>query len=107
MPTATTDVTVTQADVDDMASKLDQFGAVLNDREKAVLLGIFGLAAQAISDEVRGSTSTPAQPSSLPSLSSGFRAAFQKGLGTRFRFGSSQSESTTVKGNVGVDHTKE
>jgi hypothetical protein len=29
-----TDIVLTQADVDDIAKKLDEFGAVLNDREK-------------------------------------------------------------------------
>jgi hypothetical protein len=101
-----TEVIVTQADIDDIAKKLDEFGAVLNEREKAVLLGVLGLAADGI--EKAAAAAPPAPPkgaSSVPSLSSGFRNAFQKGVGTRFTINPSQSESTTVKGSIGVDST--
>ena len=100
-----TEVIVTQADVDDIAKKLDEFGAVLNDREKAVLLGVLGLAAEGIDAASQAASASSSSTAPLPSLSSGFRNAFQKGVGTRFRVGASQTEATSVKGTVGVDHT--
>jgi hypothetical protein len=102
-----TQVVVTQADIDDVASKLDEFGAVLNDREKAILLGVFSLAAGGISKAAQSAgtpqSGTSAQ-SSVPSLSAGFRTAFQKGVGTRFTVDSGQTEAVGVK--VGIDFTK-
>ena len=104
-----TEVIVTQADIDDIAKKLDEFGAVLNDRERAVLLGVLGLAADGIEKAAAGAPPPPPPAtggSTIPSLSSGFRNAFQKGVGTRFTIDPSQTEkNTTVKGSIGVDST--
>jgi hypothetical protein len=104
-----TPVVVTKEDVDDIARKLDEFGAVLNDREKIVLLGILALAGHSVDDlaqksaPVRPSGNPP--PSTAPSLSSGFREAFQKGVGTRFTLDPTDpSQTERIKSTkVGVD----
>ena len=90
-----TEVIVTQADVDDIAKKLDEFGAVLNDREKAVLLGVLGLAAEGINAASQAASGSSSSTAPLPSLSSGFRNAFQRGVGSRFRIVTSQTEATS------------
>jgi hypothetical protein len=105
-----TEVIVTQADIDDLATKLDEFGAVLNDREKAIMIGVLELAGQGVAAAASKAAANPPTPSTtaVPPLSVGFRDAFKQGVGTRFRIDdSAQTESTTVKGGVSVDHTKE
>ena len=101
-----TEVIVTQADIDDLATKLDQFGAVLNDREKAIMIGVLELAGQGVDAAASAAATTPSTPTPVPPLSVGFRDAFKQGVGTRFLIDASQAEGTNVKADVHVDHTK-
>jgi hypothetical protein len=103
------EVIVNQADIDGIAKKLDQFGAVLNDREKTVLLGVLGLAADGINKVAAAAPVAPpggSGASSLPPLSAGFRNAFRKGVGSKIKIDSSQAESveggTTVSVGIGI-----
>ncbi|WP_296710511.1 hypothetical protein [Rhodoblastus sp.] len=80
------DQTITPEDIAALASKLDEMAAVLTDTEKALLLGIFKLAGQALSSRMSTVASAGQQesgrlaaPSSgVASLSSGFKGAFQQ-----------------------------
>jgi hypothetical protein len=101
-----TDVVLTQPDVEDLAKKLDDFGAVLNDREKVILLGMLALAGQGIAKAAQAATPqpspAPAAPA-LPSLSSGFRNAFQKGIGSHFS--TNQTDQTeAIGGTIGIKY---
>lgn len=87
---------VTSQDIDSLSQKLDELGEVLSDGERAILLGIFGMASNAISQAVAqseqesGGTPIAARVlnaermsvtagKSLPSLSKGFKDAFIPG----------------------------
>lgn len=80
------DQTITPEDIAALASKLDEMAAVLTDTEKALLLGIFKLAGQALSSHMSSVTSPGQQESGrlgapaagVASLSSGFKGAFQQ-----------------------------
>jgi hypothetical protein len=99
-----TDIVLTQSDVDDIAQKLDEFGAVLNDREKVILLATLALAGQGIAKAAQAATpekSPSPAPPTLPSLSSGFRNAFQKGIGSHFS--TNQTDQTEkISGTAGI-----
>ncbi|WP_374544515.1 hypothetical protein [Rhodoblastus sp.] len=83
------DQTITADDITALASKLDEMAAVLTDTEKALLLGIFKLAGQALSSHMSnvtgsggqqesGRVAAPAAGVGVASLSSGFKGAFQQ-----------------------------
>lgn len=97
-------IQVTQEDIDNLATKLDEFAQVLNEREREVLLAIFGMAGKEIKDIVaQGSTTTTTEATpQLPSLSAGFREAFTNGVGTNFEIdteaGQGEGVSISVKG---------
>jgi hypothetical protein len=84
-----------------LAAKLDSLGEVLTDEERALLLGVFGIAGNALSD-VAGQAEDAGQPVAdqiatassarldrtgrLPSLSDGFLLAFEPRAVGRFTF---------------------
>ena len=81
------DQTITADDITALASKLDEMATVLTDTEKALLLGIFKLAGQALSSHMSNVTGSGGQQESgrvaapaagVASLSSGFKGAFQQ-----------------------------
>jgi hypothetical protein len=98
-------IQVTQADVDNVARKLEEFSAVLSDRERAVLMSVIGIAGQAIdklvSDVQSGGGTAPGGAAAGGSLSQGFRDAFARGVGTKFAF-SEPSETEQVR-NIKID----
>ena len=106
------DVVVSQNDVDDLAKKLDEFGAVLNDREKAVMLGLMTLAQKTVEHHPHPghSAATPSTDSvtgTLPPLSAGFKSAFEKGVGAKFHIDSpadSEKINVNVKGSIDWSH---
>jgi len=103
-------ITVTQADIDGLGRKLDEFSAVLTERERTVLYGVLGMAGKSIEEVVQshqGGTPSGASEGQLPSLSQQFQDAFENGVGTRFQVHTpSEAESTRVKGSVDGDWTK-
>lgn len=98
-------VQITQDDIDNLGKKLDEFSAVLNPREQAVLLGVFQTAGDALARLGQQSASTtpttPTRPQTGPSLSAGFREAFSNGIGTKFTIGDAP-EAESVR-NIAVD----
>jgi hypothetical protein len=70
---------ISRADVDQFGSKLDEFGEVLTEKERALLLYAFSLAKKEIEDRVSsGSAPKGDSKSSLPRLSDSFKTAFAK-----------------------------
>ena len=103
MPTT---LKMTQDDIDGLAKKLDEFAAVLTDRERAILLGILKMAGKEIG-EVAAQAQNPKPPASLPPLSQGFHDAFQQGAGTTFTFSEgSEAERYEVEVSGGVSWSK-
>jgi hypothetical protein len=103
-------IRVTQEDIDNMALKLDEFATVLNERERALLTAVLGMAGIPIQEWIeRGLEERPTPtPTSLPPLSAGFRAAFRAGVGTRFTIEedtSSEAEAESTKIRDGWDKT--
>jgi len=104
-------ITVTQADIDGLGRKLDEFSAVLTDRERTVLYGVLGMAGKSIEEVVQshqgGGAPSGASGGQLPSLSQQFQEAFENGVGTRFRVHTpSEAEQVRVKGSVDGDWAK-
>jgi len=101
-------VKVTQDDVESIARKLDELSAALTEREIAVLQGVFGLVGQSIDQLAAASpaTTAPELPAKLPPLSTGFRQAFEHGVGTKFTVQPTEAEAVNVKGTVGVDYSR-
>lgn len=102
-----TQIQITQADIDDVAKKLDEFAAVLNERERSILLAVVGLAGKAVQDlyeaGTKGAAGAPG-PKALPALSAGFRQAFANGVGAKFRiYDPVEAETVRVKGSVDGD----
>lgn len=78
---------VTQDDIDNIATKLDEFSAVLNDREHRVLRALFTYARRAIDAERRQEA-----PSARPPLSASFRKAIDAGADGVFEIGDESDE---------------
>lgn len=95
-------ITITMQDVDGISRKLDEFAVVLTDRERAVMLAMFGIAAQTISRTKTGVAAKPGEAAALPPLSVGFRKAFEAGVGTKFTLEDVGGEAEKVR-NVQVD----
>ena len=107
------EVTIAQNEIDDLAKKIDQFGSTLNERERAVLLGVFAQASsakyKAIADARGAGLSVPTSPppivatipKKLPSLSDRFKDTFWPGRAGRFEFATSDRESETESVSVG------
>lgn len=111
------DQIVTQAEISNLAKKLDELGDVLNEKERAVLLAIFKLAGNAISTRLKGGGSgdgqtesgavgprppgggTGTMASSGPALSAGFRGAFQSLGSTDFNL---RTDLSKAAGGVGI-----
>jgi hypothetical protein len=89
-----TEIAVTQQDINNIAKKLDEFGAVLSERERSLLLGIFGLAGKELRARISQADGHPAQHG----LASGFRDAFQPGIGGKLTL----AENETEGGSVGI-----
>jgi hypothetical protein len=105
-PTSTQEFTVTQSDIDGLATKLDQFGTILTPKETMIMLGALEYAGQAIKATTAATPSgpdpTPTQPKTgLPRLSDGFRNAFKTGVGSTFDFEVGQTEDVSGSGQVG------
>lgn len=104
------DVQLSQGDIDSLAGKLDEFSAVLTDKEKALLQAIFGLAGTALgeaSSEAEGGGARMAAlatfsdarislPTKLPSMSDAFRGSFRPGRVGRFDITASGGELASV-----------
>lgn len=75
------EIRITQADIDNLATKLDDFSEALSPQERDVLLTIMRVAGEAL-ESSGGETTTEI---SGGRLSDGFRDAFQRGVGTTFR----------------------
>ncbi|WP_437625295.1 hypothetical protein [Sorangium sp. So ce1151] len=96
-------IVITKEDLDGISRKLDEFGAVLTERERTVLLATFGIAAQAIAQASKGAAPVKAGAAApLPPLSVGFRKAFESGVGTRFTLEDVSGDAESVR-NVQVD----
>jgi hypothetical protein len=91
-------IQVTQSDIDNLAAKLDEFSSVLNDRERLLLVAMFGFAQTAIEAAAAPTRPKPggAQPK-LPPLSAGFRDAFKAGVGAKFDIETDASETERIK----------
>jgi hypothetical protein len=87
MPTT---IRITQADIDNIAKKLDELAEVLTDRECTIFLTMMQLAGKELRERLQSSSEPPRSPpsssSSLPPLSAGFRSAFQPGVGARLTY---------------------
>lgn len=96
-----TDINLNQRDIESLAGKLDEFSAVLTDKEKALLHSVFGLASTALNQAGSEAESGGVQmrelasfsdakvrmPQSMPTLSDAFRNSFKPGGKGRFTIG--------------------
>lgn len=94
------DATITQADIDNLAQKLDQQLGGLSDKEKAILHGVFALAGSAV-ERARAGGKSKGDPTlsisgAVAPLSSGFKEAFKPGASAQFQ--------TAGKGGQDPDH---
>ena len=111
------EISISQQDIDSIARKLDDFGDVLSENERGVLLAIFGLAATAIGSassesEAAGNPITHSIASfsdtrlsfsgRLPRLSDGFQNAFRPGAAGRFKIGSIGTVADVAVGGTTV-----
>jgi hypothetical protein len=108
-------VNFSQSDIESLASKLDELGAVLTEKERGLLTAVFGLAATAFSGAASEAESggvslqpvaafTDAKvslPSRLPRLSDSLRGAFTPGAGGKFTIrNGGLNESVAVGGTT-------
>lgn len=110
------DIQLSQGDIDSLASKLDEFAAVLTDKEKALLQAVFGLAGTALGEasgeaeaggtQMRGiatfSNAKIAMPTKLPNMSDAFRGSFMPGKVGRFDIGGAGQLATIAVGGTTV-----
>lgn len=81
--------TISQTDIDRLATKLDEFSQVLTNDEQALLLGLLGVAESALSQassqveagsiSAEAAATTLVAPAKLPRLSEGLKSAFTVG----------------------------
>ena len=91
------EVQVTRSEIQQLASKLDEFGEVLTEKERAVLLYAFNLLKKDLRGKDGGGQSGGG--SKLPPLSAAFNSAFTPGGAAGF---GSDAERTNVTGTVGI-----
>ena len=92
-------VHVSQAEIDAIATKLEEFSSVLSEREQHILLGMFDLAGASMRASIGLDTNAltkSSSPPTLPSLPDGFREAFQNTAGSTFNFTDSEFEEDNV-----------
>jgi hypothetical protein len=71
---------VNRAEINQFSTKLDEFGEVLTEKERALLLYSFSLAKKELDDRASsGSAPKGDSKSSLPKLSDSFKTAFARG----------------------------
>jgi hypothetical protein len=104
------EVSVDRGDIERLAHKLDTLGKELNSEEKTLLLAVFRLAGEALSEQtgedvagiVKGNKAgvlTLNSEGRLPSLSSGFKDAFTAGGASG---GEDLTSAISVDGSVSV-----
>lgn len=95
------DINLDPRDIEDLAGKLDEFSAVLSDKEKALMSAVFGLASTALQQASSEAESGGARmrelpsfadakvalPQTMPRLSDAFRNSFKPGSMGRFTIG--------------------
>ncbi len=90
------EVQVSREEIRQLASKLDEFGEVLTDKERAILLYAFGLLRKDFAQKGGGGQGGGGK---LPRLSEAFNSAFTPGGAAGF---GSEAERTNVTGTVGI-----
>lgn len=91
-------VKVTRAEIQQLASKLDEFGEVLTEKERAVLLYAFDLLKKDLASKVGGGGGK----SGLPKLSAAFNDAFTPGGAAGF---GSEAERSSPEIGVSIKLT--
>ncbi|KYF85222.1 hypothetical protein [Sorangium sp. So ce388] len=76
----------TQAEIDKLATKLDELSEVLTENERGLLLAIISIAGQTIAARAKAQPAQPAAPTSLPRLSDAFKSAFKAGAAAKYEF---------------------
>lgn len=113
------DIKLNQNDIDSLAGKLDEFAAVLTDKERALMHSIFGLASTSLNQAGSEAESGGVQmreiaafsdakvriPQSMPSLSDAFRNSFKPGSKGRFTIGRGQEVMDVSVGGSTVTWT--
>jgi len=92
-----TQISVTNEDINSIAKKLDEFAAVLTPREQGIILSVFSIAAKVIASE----SAQKKAPGAPTPLSAGFRDAFKAGAGTKFSI-EDDGEAEKVR-NIAID----
>ncbi|WP_437783347.1 hypothetical protein [Sorangium sp. So ce1097] len=88
----------TQAEIDKLATKLDELSEVLTENERGLLLAIISIAGQTIAEKARAKPE-PTGPTSLPRLSDAFKSAFKAGAAARYEFeGEAAAREVSVGG---------
>ncbi len=89
------ELAVTKDDVASIAKKLDEFAAVLSEREQMIFMTMISLAGKAIAAAAKAG-GAPTQKPHLPPLSQGFRNAFVPGGVTKFTLNQPETEGGSV-----------
>lgn len=114
-----TEINLDQRDIENLAGKLDEFSAVLSDKEKALLHAVFGLASTALNRASGEAESGGVQmrelssfadakvrlPQTVPRLSDSFRDSFKPGGKGRFTIGRGSEVADVSVGGTTVTWT--
>ncbi|KYF68168.1 hypothetical protein [Sorangium cellulosum] len=93
------DIKPTQAEIDKLATKLDELSEVLTETERGLLLAIISIAGQSIAEKAKAKPAEPTGPTSLPRLSDAFKSAFKAGVAARYEFeGEAAAREVSVGG---------
>lgn len=82
-------INITQGDVDNIAKKLDEFAEVLTEKERTIFLAVLNLAGKELKDKLQSlkpGGEKPTSTSGLPSLSAGFKTAFEPSVGAKLTY---------------------
>lgn len=111
--------TISPAEIEEMAKKLDKLGSQLSDNERALLVAVFGMASTAIADAtkkveehlgapVAGKLNKPDQfdlgkteNGKIPPLSQAFKESFSPGTAGRFALEGSNLIQDSIDVSVG------
>src|SRR4051794_21505958 len=94
----TMEIKPTQAEIEKLATKLDELSEVLTENERSLLFAIISIAGRTIASPQK--SSAPVVSPNLPKLSDAFKSAFKAGAADKYDFETAAKSVSVGGGSV-------